>query len=129
MHTSEIDASTDIVRPRLLLRLEGAAVLMAGIAVYSQLDVTWWLFVALCLAPDIAFLGLPFGKRIGTFAYNTLHTYILPALLAIAGLALDENLVVAIAVIWAAHIGMDRMIGYGLKYAGGDFKETHIQRA
>jgi hypothetical protein len=37
--------------------------------------------------------------------------------------------VVAIAVIWAAHIGMDRMIGYGLKYAGGDFKETHIQRA
>ncbi len=129
MHTHETRSATDIIRPGVLLRLEGAAVLIAALVVYNQLNVSWWLFVALILAPDIAFLGLPFGRRIGTFAYNALHTYTVPALVAIGGLALDENLLVAIAVIWTAHIGMDRLIGYGLKYADGEFKDTHIQRA
>jgi hypothetical protein len=31
------------------------------------------------------------------------------------------------ALIWLAHIGMDRMLGYGLKYSGG-FKDTHLGR-
>jgi hypothetical protein len=30
--------------------------------------------------------------------------------------------------IWIVHIGMDRMLGFGLKYPTG-FKETHLQRA
>jgi Domain of unknown function (DUF4260) len=30
-----------------------------------------------------------------------------------------------VAVIWAAYIGFDRMIGYGLKYSSG-FKHTHL---
>ncbi|MEH7648941.1 DUF4260 family protein, partial [Bacillus toyonensis] len=34
---------------------------------------------------------------------------------------------IMIGLIWIAHIGMDRMFGYGLKYET-DFKDTHIQR-
>jgi Domain of unknown function (DUF4260) len=33
----------------------------------------------------------------------------------------------AVALIWFAHIGMDRTVGYGLKYPTS-FKDTHLQR-
>jgi hypothetical protein len=33
----------------------------------------------------------------------------------------------AVALIWIAHIGFDRLLGYGLKYIS-DFKHTHLQR-
>jgi uncharacterized protein DUF4260 len=36
-------------------------------------------------------------------------------------------LAVGVASVWFAHIGMDRMAGYGLKYASG-FKDTHLGR-
>ena len=32
-----------------------------------------------------------------------------------------------VALIWTAHIGFDRMLGYGLKDVSG-FKKTHLQR-
>ena len=31
-----------------------------------------------------------------------------------------------LALIWVAHIGMDRLMGYGLKYPSA-FKDTHLQ--
>ncbi|RKQ33951.1 DUF4260 family protein [Oceanobacillus halophilus] len=34
---------------------------------------------------------------------------------------------IIVGLIWTAHIGMDRMIGFGLKYPTA-FKDTHIQR-
>jgi hypothetical protein len=36
-------------------------------------------------------------------------------------------LILSIAMIWLAHIGFDRALGYGLKYAGG-FGFTHLER-
>jgi Domain of unknown function (DUF4260) len=33
----------------------------------------------------------------------------------------------ALAAIWALHIGVDRMLGYGLKYPTA-FKDTRLQR-
>jgi hypothetical protein len=32
-----------------------------------------------------------------------------------------------VACIWAAHVGFDRMLGYGLKY-GTSFGDTHLGR-
>ncbi|HYI15926.1 MAG TPA: DUF4260 family protein, partial [Thermomicrobiales bacterium] len=55
------------------------------------------------------------------------HTYILPVILGAAGLLGDSDLTTSLALIWAAHIGMDRSIGYGLKYPGA-FKDTHLSR-
>lgn len=119
---------TDIAPPRRLLNGEGAAALGFGIVTFSQLDVTWWLFGILLLAPDLSMLTLPLGKRISSFSYNIFHTYASPALLALGGYLLDENLLIAIAAIWVCHIGLDRTIGYGLKYASKAFKETHLQQ-
>jgi hypothetical protein len=34
----------------------------------------------------------------------------------------------AFALIWLAHIGFDRMLGFGLKYHNG-FKDTHLNPA
>lgn len=121
--------ATDIVQPRRLLNLEGASALGFGVVAFSLLDVTWWLFPILILAPDLSMLTLPLGKRISSFSYNLFHTYTSPAILALAGFLLDENLLIAIAAIWVCHIGLDRTIGYGLKYAGKEFNETHIQQA
>ena len=39
----------------------------------------------------------------------------------------DGDAAVAVALIWLTHIGVDRAIGYGLKYPTG-FKDTHLQR-
>jgi hypothetical protein len=121
-------AVSDLVQPRRFLNLEGATALGFGIVVFAQLDVTWWLFGLLLLAPDLSMLTIPLGKRISSFSYNIFHTYGSPALLALAGFLLDEHLLIAIAAIWVCHIGLDRSIGYGLKYAGKEFKETHIQQ-
>jgi hypothetical protein len=43
------------------------------------------------------------------------------------GLALSAPLVLSIAMIWLAHIGIDRALGYGLKYFAG-FGFTHLGR-
>jgi hypothetical protein len=112
---------------RLLLRAEGLALLAAAIAAYVVLDGRWWLFVVLILAPDLAFLGYLAGNRVGAVAYNALHATIGP--LALGGLAFAAGWpgMVAVALVWAAHVGMDRALGYGLKYASG-FQDTHLGR-
>jgi hypothetical protein len=43
------------------------------------------------------------------------------------GMIFASPVVVAVALIWFAHIGMDRTVGYGLKYPTS-FKDTHLQR-
>jgi len=113
--------------PHLLLRGEGAALLVATILLYSRTDTSWWLFAGLFLAPDLSFIGYFGGPRTGAAAYNAAHTTLAPALLGIGGLLLGQRLAVALALIWAAHIGFDRLLGYGLKYGAG-FGFTHLGR-
>jgi hypothetical protein len=47
--------------------------------------------------------------------------------LMVTGFALASPLVLSIAMIWMAHIGIDRALGYGLKYSAG-FTFTHLGR-
>ena len=51
--------------PRLLLRLEGAALLIVAVAMFWQRGGSWWLFAVLILAPDSSFLGYLAGPRVG----------------------------------------------------------------
>ncbi|MGN6573233.1 MAG: DUF4260 domain-containing protein [Pseudolabrys sp.] len=113
--------------PRLLLRAEGAALLVVAALLYGRTGASWWLFAILFLAPDLSFIGYLAGPRAGAIAYNAAHTSVGPALLGLGGLLLDGSLAVALALIWAAHIGFDRLLGYGLKYAAG-FGFTHLGR-
>lgn len=103
--------------PRTLLRLEGLAMLAAGIAAYAIVGGSWSLFAVLFLVPDVTLLAYLAGPRIGAWSYNAGHSLLGPALLA--------PLAPALAAIWVAHVGFDRALGYGLKYSSG-FSATHL---
>ena len=113
--------------PRVLLHAEGAAVAAAAIALYFDAGYPWWLLVALSLAPDLSMVGYLAGSTIGAAAYDAAHTYSLPVALAAVGLIVDAETAVQLGLIWLTHIGVDRAVGYGLKYRTG-FKDTHLQR-
>ena len=116
-----------IFSPRLLIRIEGAAAFVLGVLFYGRLDESWWLFVLLILVPDLSIPVYLLNKRVGAAAYNAVHTYIWAAVLAAYGTAADRALLTSLAVIWVAHLGLDRLLGFGLKYPTG-FKDTHLQR-
>ena len=113
--------------PRLLLHAEGAAVAIGAVTLYFHEGFAWWLLLVLALAPDLAMLGYLAGPRTGAVAYDVVHTYVLPVVLAAAGVIADSDTALALALIWLTHIGVDRAVGYGLKYPSG-FKDTHLQR-
>jgi hypothetical protein len=113
--------------PRIVLRAEGAALLVIAVILYARIGESWWLFAILFLAPDVSLLGYLGGARTGAIIYNAAHTLVGPILLASAGLLLPAFILVPLALIWTAHIGFDRLLGYGLKYAAG-FGFTHLGR-
>jgi Domain of unknown function (DUF4260) len=113
--------------PRIVLRAEGAALLIIAAILYARVGESWWLFASLFLAPDLSLLGYLGGARTGAVIYNAAHTLVGPILIAVAGLLLPAFILVPLALIWTAHIGFDRLLGYGLKYAAG-FGFTHLGR-
>ena len=113
--------------PKLLLHLEGLSLLIVAVTLYARNGASWWLFAVLLLAPDLSMLGYLGGPRLGSQVYNLAHTSVLPLLLASVSLMIDLPLALALALIWLTHIGMDRALGYGLKYASG-FRDTHLER-
>jgi Domain of unknown function (DUF4260) len=113
--------------PHLLLRLEGLAVAAAAVVLYLHEDFRWILFVALILAPDLSFAGYAFGPKVGAIAYDMMHTEVFPVALGTLGVVTGSDAATKIALIWLAHIGADRLLGYGLKYPTA-FKDTHVSR-
>ncbi len=112
---------------RTLLRLEGLALFVGMTLLYWVWDGSWWVYAVLFLAPDLSFLAYLFGPRFGAMLYNAAHTYMVPMALMTLGFATAEPLVLSVAMIWLAHIGFDRALGYGLKYGAG-FGFTHLGR-
>ncbi|WP_348263631.1 DUF4260 domain-containing protein [Telmatobacter sp. DSM 110680] len=110
-----------------LLRLEGLAVAAVTAVLYARTGASWWLFAALWLTPDLSMLGYLYRPCWGARCYNAVHAYVVPGVLALSGLVLHVNAVLPFALIWANHIGVDRMLGYGLKYSDG-FGFTHLGR-
>jgi len=116
-----------LARPAALLRVEGMTMLLGSALLYWLHGGSWWLFLLLLLAPDASMLGYLAGPRFGAAAYNAFHSYPLPAVLAAFGLLGGFTLALAVALVWFAHIGMDRTLGYGLKYPTA-FGDTHLGR-
>ena len=75
--------------------------------------------------PDLSFAAYLSGPRFGALVYNAVHSYLAPVTIMTGGLATAEPLILSIAMIWLAHIGFDRALGYGLKYGSG-FAFTHL---
>jgi hypothetical protein len=111
--------------PKALLRLEALFVVFATVAAYGRLGASWWLFAALLLVPDLSMLGYPAGRKVGAVLYNVGHWYGLPFACIAWGVFGQSSAVLAVGLIWAAHIGIDRTLGYGLKYPD-DFGFSHL---
>ena len=102
--------------PAVLLRVESGVLLALGVVLYWLNGGGWVLFGLLLFAPDLSALGYLAGPRVGAAAYNLFHTYAVPVLLAAYGLLGGSPAAVFVALVWFAHIAMDRLVGYGLKY-------------
>jgi hypothetical protein len=124
---NHLTSSTKSSLPVVLLRAEGLAVLISAIAVYAHLRGNAWLFVLLLFTPDVFMLGYLKNVQLGSIIYNIGHTYLVPIVVLAIALYAESFLGVQIAIIWFAHIGLDRLMGYGLKYPT-NFKDTHLQR-
>ncbi len=113
--------------PKLLLHAEGLAVLTVACIAYHKLTASWTEFAVLFLVPDISMAGYALGKKKGALLYNSAHTYLAPSLLALIAHGFGLPALTPLVLIWIAHIGFDRFLGYGFKY-GTDFKDTHLNR-
>ncbi len=96
-------------------------------AAYAHFAGDWKWFAILFLAPDLSFLGYVFGPRTGAIAYNAAHSTIGPLAIGVAACIAGNSPLLATALIWLAHVGMDRALGFGLKYSSA-FSETHLGR-
>ena len=119
-------SSALMMMPLRLLNGEAAVFFFSAIALYVNQGGSLLMFLLLILAPDLAMLGYLANPRVGSVIYNTNHFYLLPVMLIVLSLAAGATLGVQIGLIWFAHISMDRIVGYGLKYPTL-FKDTHLQ--
>ena len=112
---------------RTLLRLEGLTLFAGMTLVYSFWGGPWWLYAVLFLAPDLSFFAFLAGPKAGAWVYNAAHSTIVPMGMLTVGFGFAPPLVLSLALIWLSHIGIDRALGYGLKYQAG-FGFTHLGR-
>ena len=110
---------------RITIQTEALAVLATATLFYVQAGYSWQLFALLFFVPDISMIGYLVGPRLGALTYNLGHAYVGPAALAAYGLMAHVDLAIPVALIWIAHVGFDRMLGFGLKYADA-FTHTHL---
>lgn len=120
-----INTGTTTGMVRAILRLEGLSIFVAALAVYAKLGFSWSTFGCFILTPDISLLGFLAGSRIGAFTYNAAHSYIGAFACLTAGFLNVNPALICAGIIWCAHIGFDRALGYGLKYSRG-FGFTHL---
>src|SRR5699024_9592674 len=88
---------------------------------------SWGIFALFFFAPDLSFLGYLAGPTAGAVSYNFAHSFIGALVVLATGIFLAAPAAVSAGIIWAAHIGFDRALGYGLKYSAG-FGFTHVGR-
>lgn len=110
----------------MIHHVEGLAIGAGSIMAYFLMHESGRLLAMLILAPDLGMLGYLIKPKLGSLTYNLLHTYLWPIILGFLGVTMGYP-TVPVALIWAAHIGFDRALGFGLKYPT-NFKDTDIGR-
>jgi hypothetical protein len=119
-------ALLDTVRP--WLRLEGLAALVLGVALYVRLGGDWLWLVPLLVAADLSLVGYLGGPRLGSVIYNLGHNWVIGLAALGLGAWLAIPVLQLVGAMLIAHVGMDRVIGFGLRHPD-DEKRTHLQRA
>ena len=111
--------------PTWFQRVENGAIAVAATVAFVHAGFRWWWLLALFLVFDASMIGYAANPRLGAWTYNAVHSYIGPAALAIVAIAVDERWAAFAALLWAFHIGVDRLLGYGLKFQDR-FTHTHL---
>lgn len=104
-----------------ILRLEGIVLLLATTAAFTKTGQPLWWAGVVILLPDFVLPKRVRDTRIGGLVYDVTHTYPLPSIVMFIAVVTDYEFVLpitAIALLWFAHIGFDRLIGRGEKYDG-----------
>lgn len=112
---------------RLMLNIEGLAVAVFSVLAFFYLGGVWWIFVVGFFAIDVSMIGYVWNNKIGAFVYNFFHIYPWSLVLIFLGMFMGELIYTQLGFVWMFHIGLDRAVGYGLKYSKG-FNETHLKR-
>ena len=106
-------------------RVENGLIAVAAVVAFVQLDFAWWWLPVLFLAFDLSMAGYAVSPRLGAWTYNLGHSYAVPAVLVAVGCAADSRGALFLALAWAFHIAVDRLLGYGLKFTDR-FTHTHL---
>ncbi|WP_146813170.1 DUF4260 domain-containing protein [Halobacillus faecis] len=113
--------------PKLFLHLDGAVIFITSLYFYQQNNFSRIALIFLLFVFDVSMVGYVINERVGTIVYNIFHSYILLVILILVSTIMTLDSILMVSLIWTAHIWMDRMFGYGLKYHSG-FKDTHFQK-
>ena len=92
--------------------LREAALFALSVFLYHSIGAGWVTFAALFLWPDLFMAGYLVNMKVGASLYDFIHTEALPVALG----GVHQSALLAVAIIWLAHAGLDRALGYGLKY-------------
>ena len=118
--------------PGTIQRIEGGLiVVLTGVGTVAIAPHLWWFPLAVFLLFDVSMLGYVRSPSVGAAWYNAVHTYSWPALLAVVAVLTAESWptgsmwLALTAMAWGFHVGVDRMLGYGLKLPGA-FTHTHL---
>ena len=112
---------------RRWLRLEGVAALGLAWVVWRAFGGEPLWFGVLLLAPDASMVGYLGGPRLGAITYNLAHNWFTGGLVFAIGAALEVDALAMAGIILVGHTGIDRVLGYGLKYPTS-FQDTHLGR-
>ncbi|HEX9804829.1 MAG TPA: DUF4260 domain-containing protein [Candidatus Dojkabacteria bacterium] len=112
---------------KLLLKLENIGLLLISLLLFDQMDYSWWAYILFFFAPDISAIGYLVNEKIGAYSYNLLHNIATAGILIVLGYIIDLRIIEFAGIIILGHIGLDRVLGFGLKYKGG-FKKTHLSK-
>jgi hypothetical protein len=114
-------------QPRLWLRLEGLAAFVAGAVLYDLAGGEWLWALPLLFVPDVSMVGYLRGPGAGALTYNLAHNWAVALGVLGLGYLLASPAVEIAGAVLVAHVGVDRLLGYGLKYPTA-FQDTHLGR-
>jgi hypothetical protein len=110
-----------------ILRSEALAALVAGVVIWMANDGSLFWLVPVLLVPDLSAVGYLVNARVGAVTYNVVHNWTIAAIALGLGWWLDSRFLVLSGAVLLAHVGLDRVLGYGLKLPSG-FQDTHLGR-
>ena len=106
-------------------RIEELFLALLAVFLFAPLEIAWWWFVLLFLAPDLGALGYLVNPRVGAFTYNVTHHKAIAVTAYVVGAWTGSAALQFAGLIILAHSSLDRVLGFGLKYPDS-FQHTHL---